>query len=73
MTNQPHAGLLSRRDVAALMDRWTNDPAFSRLLQRDPRTALESCGIDPSEELVAFIGGLDLSAPVQELQARLSR
>lgn len=73
MTNLPRAGLLSRENVAALMDRWMNDAAFSKLLQTDPRAALESCGILPSPELIAFIGGLDLSAPVQELQARLSR
>lgn len=73
MTNQRRSGLLNRDEVATLMDRWMNDAAFGRLLKTDPGAALESCGIRPSEELLAFIGGLDLSAPVQELQARLSR
>lgn len=73
MTHKTLSNHLSREDLAALMDRWMNDPAFSHRLQADPRAALESCGITPSADLVAFIGGLDLSAPVEELQARLSR
>ena len=66
-------GTLTKKEVDAFMDRWMNDPSFARRLKADPKAALTSCGIQPSEELIKSLEGVDATTPVEELQKRISK
>lgn len=64
---------LSKKAVDAFMDKWMNDPSFVNQLKADPKSALQSCGIEPWDHLVESLKNVDAGTPIEELQQRVSK
>lgn len=64
-------GLIERRVVEDLLDRWMNDPSFKEQLRSDPKTALRLCGIDATDDMVKAMKTVALDASVETLRDRI--
>jgi len=73
MTEERQESLAGEKSIDAVLDRWMNDPTFTEQLRTDPDATLRSCGIDPDDETLARFKSLDYDAPIEELQARVSK
>lgn len=65
-------GMLSEgHAVEELMDRWMNDPSFKDQMKSDPMGALQSCGIKPTDAMVAAMQNVSSDSSVEELRERI--
>jgi hypothetical protein len=65
--------LLTKKTVDTFMDKWLNDPSFARQLKADPKAALKTCGMEPSDQLVNSFKDVDKNTPAEELRKRISK
>jgi hypothetical protein len=64
---------MSKADVEALIDRWTNEPDFREQMQRDPEGTVREAGLDLDPDELAALRAVNWRASDQELQPLLSK
>jgi hypothetical protein len=64
---------MSKADLEALIDRWTNEPDFREKMQRDPEGTVREAGLDLDSEELAALRAVNWRASDQELQPLLSK
>ncbi len=64
---------MSQAAVEALIDRWTNEPAFRERMRQDPEGAVRAAGVELDEEEWAALRAVNWRASDEELQALVTK
>jgi len=70
-----HGGVIEMRNdvVQTLVDRWENDMDFRELMRKDPNRAVQTTGMELTEDEWAAIRKIDWKQTDAELQERISK